>query len=322
NPKNSLIKIGATPIGIRKSLNGAIGWEGYSSVYQDTETWLREDLVDYLTPQIYWDFNKNPKFDILAKDWVEKSFNKNIVLGLAAYKPDVALEINDMINLSREIGAAGISFFRYANIAKKSDDYFQDFAFPPDMPWKRTSLMTLNSRISSTYSNISADDIILEWNDSSAIASNIFRNYVLLQNSIPIKFLGLDKQKLKLKFKRPSKLMYEYQICKLDRLWNFTSQSNSMKVNVPYLSELKKSSKINFKPILHKQDNEKVYILITANETQSIFLDTFNIENIRKQQIFELKMGMNICSIGENFKSIKTIRITYADNSIDELNIY
>ncbi len=144
NPKNSLIKIGATPIGIRKSLNGAIGWEGYSSVYQDTETWLREGLVDYLTPQIYWDFNKNPKFDILAKDWVEKSFNKNIILGLAAYKTDVALELTEMINLSREIGAAGISFFRYSNIANNSDDYFQDFAFPQICHGRELQSVTLN----------------------------------------------------------------------------------------------------------------------------------------------------------------------------------
>ena len=322
NPKNKFIKIGATPIGIRKSLSGAIGWEGYSSVYQDTETWLREELVDYLTPQIYWDIKNNPRFDILAKDWVENSFNKNIVLGLAAYKEDVKLELDEMINISRSIGASGVSFFRYGNIADKSYDYFQKFAFPSDMQWKRNSDESLSTIISSTYS-ISADDaIILSWNDNSMDQLNNFRNYVLLQNSNPIKFLSLDKQKLKLKFRRPSKLMYEYQICKLDRLWNFTSQSNIMKVSVPYLNKLKKSSQINYKPILYKQNDEMAYILITSKENQSIFVDTFSIENIRNQQIIELNMGTNIFFLGENFKSIKTIRITYADSSIDELNFY
>jgi hypothetical protein len=191
------------------------------------------------------------------------------------------------------------------------------------MPWKRSSVGILGKNIYGTFSNIADDEIILEWNDNyNKNDLNYFRNYVLLQNSDPIKFLSLDKQKLKLKFKRPSKLMYQYQICKLDRLWNFSSQSNFMNVNVPYLSELKKSSQINFNPIIYKQRDEKAYILITSRVSQSVLLDTFNIENIRRQQIFELKMGMNIFSIGENFKSIKTIRITYADDSIDELNIY
>ena len=322
NPKNQFIKIGATPIGIRKSLSGAIGWEGYSSVYQDTETWLSEGLVDYLTPQIYWDIANNPQFNILAKDWVENSFNRNIVLGLAAYKNDVLLELDEMINISRSIGASGVSFFRYGNIADKSYDYFQEFAFPSDMQWKKLSNGNLDKNISSTYSNTSDDAIILDWNDTDRDQLNNFRNYVLLQNSNPIKFLALDKQKLKLKFKRPSKLMYEYQICKLDRLWNFTSQSNIMKVSVPYLNNLKKSSQINSKPILYKQNDEMVYILITSKEYQSIFVDTFSIENIRNQQVFELNMGMNIVSVGENFKSIKKIRITYADSSTDELNFY
>jgi len=128
-PVNPFLKVGATPIGIRHNLEGARGWEGYSSVFQDTETWLKEELVDYLVPQIYWNFDKNPRFDILAKDWVTKSHNKNIVLGLAAYKSDVKLELNQMIEYSREIGAAGVAFFRYGNIKNNYSSFFNIFRF-------------------------------------------------------------------------------------------------------------------------------------------------------------------------------------------------
>ena len=322
SPKNPYMKIGATPIGIRKNLKGAIGWEGYSSVYQDTEAWLKEGLVDYLTPQIYWDIKNNPRFDILAKDWVDNSYNRHIILGLAAYKADVKLELSEMINISRSLGAAGISFFRYANIASINDNYFEDFAFPYSMDWKFSPNKSIIDSIASTFTQVSDDEIIIEWNEKNIVDLEKFRNYVLLQDSNPIKYLALDKKLLKLKFGRPSKLLYEYQICKLDKLWNFYSTSNILNVNVPYLYELKKSALINSSPILYKLTETEALILITSEVFQKVTLDTFSSESLRNQQIFELKMGMNILPIKENFKLLRTIRISYEDNTQEELNFY
>jgi len=320
-PINEYLKVGATPIGIRKSLEEAVGWEGYSSVFQDTETWLKEGLVDYLTPQIYWNLTKNPRFDVLANDWVEKSYDKNIILGLAAYKPDVKVELNEMIEFSRKIDAAGISFFRYDNISANKSNFFKDLVFPTNMPWKVREKISNTNSIAAKYNMWSNDEIIISWNDSFINNSNNTRNYVLLNETKPIKLLGLDKRKVKLKFGRPSKLMYNYSISRINRLWNHESLSNQINIEVPYLADLKKSVNINLRPIVVKNDDNITTILIHSPIKQSVLLEITNKENIGREEILELREGQNLLTINENLKLIATLKITYlSDNQSEEIN--
>jgi uncharacterized lipoprotein YddW (UPF0748 family) len=322
-PLNPYLKIGATPIGIRTNLEGARGWEGYSTVFQDTETWLKEELVDYLTPQIYWGFEKNPKFDVLAKDWVDKSYNKNIVLGLAAYRNEVKPELQKMINFSREIGASGIAFFRYQNISLTNSDFFNDLVFPSNMAWKITNTSPEEKSIKADY-NITADDeVLINWNDSGDLNSKIFRNFVLLDEFTPIKLLGLDQSKVKLKFGRPSKLMYNYFISKINRLWNHESLSNALNISVPYLAYLKQSSKINTRPIVYKQDLNFSLLLVHSTKSQKVIIETITKEDIGKQEFAELKLGENILAINTNLNELKTLRIVYIEtNEKEEINFY
>ena len=322
-PKNSDLKIGATPIGIRTNLEGARGWEGYSTVFQDTETWLKEELVDYLTPQIYWDFEKNPKFDVLAKDWVDKSYNKNIVLGLAAYRKEVKPELNKMIDFSREIGAAGIAFFRYQNISLTNSDYFTDLIFPANMEWKVIDISSEVKSISADYDILQNDEVMIKWNDQGELNYNRFRNFVLLDEIIPIKLLGLDQSKVKLKFGRPSKLMYNYSIGKINRLWNHESLSNSMNVLVPYLASLKQSSNINTRPIVYKQDINNSLLLIHSMKNQKVIIETITREDIGKQVFADLKFGENLLVINDNLELLKTLRIVYLDtDQKEEINFF
>lgn len=314
-PINPFLKVGATPIGIRKSLNGANGWEGYSSVFQDTERWLKESLVDYLTPQIYWDFEKNPRFDVLAKDWVDKAYNKNIILGLAAYKKDVLPELENMIKLSREIGASGISFFRYENISDKSFQYFSQVSFPKNMPWKEDKTISVTSEIVSEFKPVSEDEIIIYWNDSNKEITKTFRKYALLNNTTPIKLLSLTKDKVKLKFGNPSKLMYNYSISKIDRLWNYTSLSNTLLVSVPFLYHLKKSAIISSRPFVYEQNENNFLLSITSHYNQKAILDIITKENLRKQIFAELNVGFNIIPFDEKLSNLRSIIITYSENN-------
>ncbi len=325
NPLNPFLKLGATPIGIRKSLNGASGWEGYSSVYQDTETWLQEGLVDYLTPQIYWDFDKNPKFDVLADDWVKKSHNRNIVLGLAAYKSDVLPQLDRMIEFSREIGASGISFFRYENIANLDFTFFEDLAFPSNMPWKEIGNPNHSKKINLTYEYLSKNEVMLSW-ENKIQESNLFRiRSLALFNTTgtktSTKFIGTNKNKVKLKFAKPSKLSYSYRIGEISRLWNIINLSYQISVKVPYLEDLKNSSLINMSPILYKHNSSSGFLSITSSLNQKATLDIFTIENTGYQKIIELKFGENIFRLKDNFKLIKSIRIAYnKTGKTDELN--
>jgi uncharacterized lipoprotein YddW (UPF0748 family) len=321
NPKNPKLKIGATPIGIRNNLDGAKGWEGFSSAFQDTETWLKEGLVDYLAPQIYWDFNNNPRFDVLAKDWTFKSYNRNIVLGLAAYKSDVKNELARMIDFSREIGAAGVAFFRYSFISSETEQYFDDIMFPADMNWKDDKNIT-KSLLDSEVSYQSEDEVMITWKDSEENFSNKYRSYILLLEERPTKYFPLNKNKLKLKFGKPSKLVYSYQISKLDRLWNYSTSTDILEIPVPYLYNLKKSSMISSKPMLHKK-NKTSFLSVFSNVRQSAAIDIINIENIGKQEIKEFSEGINIFPINENVSQLSKIRITFhTTGQVEELTFF
>ena len=322
-PKNPYLKVGATPIGIRTNMEGARGWEGYSTVFQDTETWLREELVDYITPQIYWDFEKNPKFDILAKDWVEKSYGKNIVLGLAAYRKEVKPELQKMIDFSREIGASGIAFFRYQNISFTNSDFFNDLIFPSNMAWKILNSSSEAESITAYYDILEDDEVLITWNDIRELNKDQFRNYVLLDEIKPIKLISLNQNKVKLKFGRPSKLMYNYSISKINRLWNHESLSNNMNVPVPYLASLKQSSNIDTRPIVYKQDINNSLLLIHSMKNQKIIIETITKEEIGKQTFADLKLGENILAINDNLALLKTLRIVYIEtNQQEEINFY
>ncbi len=129
------LKIGVTPLGIYKNYNKLNGLEGFSDVFQDTRAWLRKKITDYLTPQIYWALGGNPDFKVLAKEWIKNSFGRNIVLGIAAYKPEVRSQIDSIIAFSRNIGASGIAFFRYSNIKNIRFRLFNKKVLPSPMSW-------------------------------------------------------------------------------------------------------------------------------------------------------------------------------------------
>ncbi len=322
NPLNPYLKVGATPIGIRKMLKGAKGMEGFSEVYQDTETWLEEGLVDYLTPQIYWNFTDNPHFDILADDWVNKSYGKNIVLGLSAYHNEVIPELELMIEYSRKIRAAGISFFRYEHIASEENNFFSEIAFPSNMVWKSKLYYQPNDKIIADYQVVSDDMILITWQDTVKNKSD-FRNYVLLNDAEPIKILSKESNQLKLKFGNPAKLKYKYYLSKIDRLWNYTNLSNPIDVAVPYLNELKQSSKLYRRPLLFEENKAGSYITMRSAINQNILLDIISRENLRYQKMFKVKSGFNVIPLKVSSKFLRSIRITFINSGlVEEINFY
>ncbi|MHB8906729.1 MAG: glycoside hydrolase family 10 protein, partial [Melioribacteraceae bacterium] len=129
------IKLGVAPIGIYKNKNGTNGWEGYTEVYQDSRDWLKRGIIDYVAPQIYWGFNDNPRFGAVAKDWVENSYGRSVVLGIGAYKPSVKPDMDQMIQYARSINADGVSFFRYENIKDTEFNSFRYKTYPAVMAW-------------------------------------------------------------------------------------------------------------------------------------------------------------------------------------------
>jgi len=309
-PKNPFLKIGVTPIGIRENMKGATGLEGFHSVYQDTERWLKESLVDYMVPQIYWPFENNPDFGILAQDWVTKSYGKNIVLGLAAYKPNVKNEIKMMIDFSRKINAAGIAIFRYENISNIDNLYFNNIAFPKNMEWKYNNdevLKYKKEKIKWRITSLDSSEINIHLQNNSKVQNNI--RYLVLNNlsgekKKKIKLIKPSIKNIKIKLPVYKQLLFSYGIEKIDRLWNKAAFVDTINIEVPYLLQLKNSADVPTKPAI--LDNNIISIFL--HKRQNVVLQYFNDKGAIKQEKKELNRGYNFITC-KNLRSIKSIKL-------------
>lgn len=168
---NPSVKVSSAPIGIYKSTNNFAGWEGYYDIYQDSRDWMEKEKHDVLFPMIYWDIATDPEFDLVTQDWVENSFGRHVVTGMASYKMSKkrvskhqevgdmeafymkmwdnkrgwsATEMVNQVKVAREKGAQGQCYFSCKDITnnvksvrtKLKSDVYQYPANIPPMPWK------------------------------------------------------------------------------------------------------------------------------------------------------------------------------------------
>ncbi len=161
-----MLKIGATPIGIYTNLEDTRGQESYSELYQDSRRWLKEGIIDYLVPQVYWSLGTtrgDPDFALIVKDWAKYTFGRHIYIGIGAYKSDVFSEIPALINTVRSANLDGVSFFRYENIkdALELGGSFQRLSIIPSMRWKDS--LPPNPPKAFQVSNITDGIFQLQW---------------------------------------------------------------------------------------------------------------------------------------------------------------
>ena len=127
---NNEVKFGVSPFGIWRngeSIGGSntSGLSSYDDVYVDSRKWIQEGWIDYIIPQIYWQFDNNSApFATLVDWWAKQVENTNVKLyiGHAAYKindssyGEAWLNGNEVINQIRYSRANsnvnGSCFFR------------------------------------------------------------------------------------------------------------------------------------------------------------------------------------------------------------------
>ncbi|GAB4133650.1 MAG: family 10 glycosylhydrolase [Ignavibacteriales bacterium] len=313
------VKFGVTPIGIYKNQSGAKGLQGFSDVYQDTKLWLSNGWIDYATPQIYWNFNDNPKFDIVANDWKENSFGRNIVLGIAAYKNDVVKEIDKMINYSRKINASGLAFFRYSNIKDVEIRSFSEKSFPAKMDWK-------DNEPPDEISTLTADvdeknKVILSWNipENSVNTSDIFYTAIYKLNSekenpSPTNLLKLTKvtnKSIRFFIGNPANLKYYFALKTLDRFWNESLvRSNIVEVKIPALTETFEKFKEKHKPIFVRDENDNI-IFVTYSFSKRLI--QFQFENSTENQSANLLPGINLVKLEKKNIELNSIKVIYPE---------
>ncbi len=150
---NPRVKFGQSPPGIWKSgtPEGTWGWNVYSSIYCDAVTWLDEQIIDYLAPQLYWSFGGGQDYGKLAPWWASVSNNRHIYPGLAYYRVGESnfdkTQIGKMVNLNRVTdGIFGEVYFTSNNFDDNKggitdtliNSYYKYPALVPVMDWKDT----------------------------------------------------------------------------------------------------------------------------------------------------------------------------------------
>ncbi len=150
-----MVKYGISPFGIRKNSDaGTRGTEGYHSIYADPLRWLEEGVIDYITPQLYWN-TEHPvaPYTPLLRWWSEAASvnNRHLYVGHAPYRLhapfnwDVSeMELQIELNRTNAHPVQGSVFFRTAQLVENPKGltdslrtkWYRRPALTPPMDWK------------------------------------------------------------------------------------------------------------------------------------------------------------------------------------------
>lgn len=121
------------------------GWNARDAVSQDAQLWLRENIMDWLIPMLYFDGNNFYPFVV---NWQQESYGHVIVPGLGVYlcAPDQknwkGEVVTRQMNVSRQMGCQGIAFFRskflldnHKGVCDFTRDFFRQPALTPASTW-------------------------------------------------------------------------------------------------------------------------------------------------------------------------------------------
>ncbi len=176
NVINPRIKFGMSPFGIWKNgvPTGIVGLDAYSAIYCDAVTWLDEQWIDYVTPQLYWPFGGGQDYGKLMPWWagIANRNNRHLYVGHAAYRITnwSAGEMPRQLRLNRKTEASlGSVFFRYAHTPGSNplgfrdslrNNYYQYPAVPPSMTWKDSIPAPAPKNFQITFNE---SDVVLSW---------------------------------------------------------------------------------------------------------------------------------------------------------------
>ncbi len=155
-----MIKFGISPFGVwRNKSQDADGSEtqagqtNYDDLYADILLWLKNDWIDYVAPQLYWEIGHHLcDYATLLEWWGSHSFGKDVYIGHGIYRtverPTPAWrntnELPNEIKLLRNNkNVQGSIYFSCTNLLKNPngwadslhDNYYSSPALIAPMPW-------------------------------------------------------------------------------------------------------------------------------------------------------------------------------------------
>ena len=112
--ENKKCQFGISPFGVWRNIdkdpvngsNTRAGQTNYDDLYADILLWLKNGWIDYVAPQIYWEFEqKNAPYQIILDWWSTHTYGKNCYIGLGIYKANSNSYWKDKTQLPRQIEA-------------------------------------------------------------------------------------------------------------------------------------------------------------------------------------------------------------------------
>lgn len=155
NPK---CQFGISPFGVWRNIDKDPGGSrtngaqtNYDDLYADILLWLKKGWIDYVAPQLYWEFgHKIAPYEILLDWWSRNTYGRNCYIGLGIYRANSNAAWKDITQLPRMIDALrntpniqGMIFFSSKTFDKNPNgwgdslrlNYFKDPASMPKMDW-------------------------------------------------------------------------------------------------------------------------------------------------------------------------------------------
>ncbi len=108
---NAKCQFGISPFGVWRNAdkdpegsNTHAGQTNYDDLYADILLWLKKDWIDYVAPQLYWEFgHKAAPFEVLVDWWSKHTYGKNCYIGLGIYRAGSNEAWKDKTQLPRQI---------------------------------------------------------------------------------------------------------------------------------------------------------------------------------------------------------------------------
>jgi uncharacterized lipoprotein YddW (UPF0748 family) len=152
------VKFGISPFGIWRNQDrdpqGSLtngGLSNYDDLYADILLWMKNDWIDYVAPQLYWEFGHPiADYQVLLDWWNRNTFGKHCYIGLGIYRAGSNRAWKDRNQIPRQLDSLrskpniqGAVYYS-SKIFKSNPNgwsdslqrkYYREPALVPEMPW-------------------------------------------------------------------------------------------------------------------------------------------------------------------------------------------
>jgi uncharacterized lipoprotein YddW (UPF0748 family) len=152
------VKFGISPFGVWRNQDKdplgsptRAGVTNYDDLYADVLLWLRNGWIDYVSPQIYWEFSHTAApFQPILKWWNENTYGRHCYIGMGIYRAGSNTAWKDLTQIPRQIDStrampnvhgqiyfSSTTFDRNPNGWNDSlrNNYYRVQVPVPEMPW-------------------------------------------------------------------------------------------------------------------------------------------------------------------------------------------